>query len=164
MLNEILTERAAEEDLAQILELQKSAYQSEAQIWNDYTIQPLTQTLDGIKEDYNNQVILKIVYGGSIIGSVRAYEKEGVCYIGKVIVHPDYQNRGIGKILMRAIEEHFSKCSRYSLFTGQKSARNLYFYGKLGYVVKREEKISCTITLVYLEKENSRKAEIQCSG
>ncbi|WP_198936769.1 GNAT family N-acetyltransferase [Domibacillus epiphyticus] len=33
---------------------------------------------------------------GKIIGSVRAYEKEGICYIGKLMVQPAYQNKGLG--------------------------------------------------------------------
>jgi hypothetical protein len=36
-------EKANYEDLAEILDLQKLAYQSEAQILNDYSIQPLNQ-------------------------------------------------------------------------------------------------------------------------
>ena len=33
-------------DAAEILELQRIAYQSEAEIYNDYSIQPLTQSLE----------------------------------------------------------------------------------------------------------------------
>lgn len=145
-------EKALYEDLEEILALQKLAYRSEAEICNDFGIPPLTQTLEGIREDFVNQVILKVVLDGRIIGSVRAYEKDGVCYIGRVIVHPDEQNKGIGKYLMKSIEEYFSGCKKYSLFTGKKSARNLYFYSSLGYKQVREEYVNDNLTLVYLEK------------
>jgi 2-aminoadipate transaminase len=39
-------DRATVEDAKEILDLQKLAYQSEAEIYNDYTIPPLTQTLE----------------------------------------------------------------------------------------------------------------------
>ncbi|WP_354003109.1 GNAT family N-acetyltransferase [Coprobacter tertius] len=39
--------------------------------------------------------------------------------IGKLIVHTDYQNKGIGKALMIEIEKKFSSCSKYLLFTGE---------------------------------------------
>lgn len=146
--------RAMYEDLEEILALQKLAYRSEAEIIGDFTIPPLKQTIEGIRQDFKEQVILKETAGGNIIGSVRAYEKDGICYIGRVIVHPDHQNKGIGKQLMRSIEQTFSGCRMYSLFTGKKSERNLYFYGKAGYSAVREEMISDKLTFVYLEKIN----------
>ena len=42
----MMIERAKIEDAKEILDLQKLAYQSEAEIYNDYTIPPLTQTLE----------------------------------------------------------------------------------------------------------------------
>jgi ribosomal protein S18 acetylase RimI-like enzyme len=107
------------------LELQKLAYLSEAEIYNDFKIPPLTQTLEEIKTDYENNLVLKAVIDGKIIGSVRAFEKGGVCYIGKLIVHPEQQNKGIGKNLMKCIEESFPCCNKYVLFTGKKSVKNL---------------------------------------
>ncbi|MFZ5987819.1 MAG: GNAT family N-acetyltransferase [Bacillota bacterium] len=144
--------KALFDDLEEILALQKLAYQSEAEICNDYNIAPLTQTIEGIKEDYRSQIIFKAVYKGQIIGSIRAYEVDGTCYIGRVIVHPEHQNRGIGKKLMKSIEEYFCRCNKYSLFTGKKSLRNLYFYSSLGYEEVKEEKVNDKLTLIYLEK------------
>ena len=56
------------EDLEAILLLQYTAYQSEAAIHNDYTIQPLRQTLDELIEEYHKSVILKAVLDDKIIG------------------------------------------------------------------------------------------------
>ncbi len=150
-----MIEKALYEDLDEILALQKLAYISEAEICGDYTIPPLTQTLEGISDDFSKQTILKIVDGGRIIGSVRAYEKDGICCIGRVIVHPERQNKGLGKMLMKGIEDTFSTCTRYSLFTGKSSLRNLHFYSSLGYVAVGEEKVNEKLTLVYLDKMNS---------
>jgi ribosomal protein S18 acetylase RimI-like enzyme len=151
-MNICIVEKSLYENLDEILILQKLAYQSEAEICNDYEIPPLTQTLEGIREDYKNQIILKAVTDREIIGSIRAYEKDKVCYIGRLIVHPDYQNKGIGKILMKNIEKHFCKCNKYSLFTGKNSLKNLYFYNSLGYQQIREEKVNENLIFIYLEK------------
>ncbi len=43
------------EEAAEILELQRTAYQIEARIYNDFSIQPLRQTLEELKEEYQNQ-------------------------------------------------------------------------------------------------------------
>ena len=51
----MIIKQALKEDLREILTLQKLAYQSEAEIYNDYSIPPLIQTLDKIKEDFSVQ-------------------------------------------------------------------------------------------------------------
>jgi N-acetylglutamate synthase-like GNAT family acetyltransferase len=142
-------------DARDILDLQKLAYQSEAAIWNDYTIPPLMQSLEEMEQDFQKQVVLKATIDGRIVGSVRAYSKDDTCYIGRVIVHPDCQNRGLGKQIMKAIEDHFAGVDRYELFTGQKSERNLYFYQKLGYRIFRSERLNERVMLVYMEKQNT---------
>ncbi|WP_226991728.1 hypothetical protein [Paenibacillus sabinae] len=43
----MLIMQAEEADLEEILELQRKAFVVEAAIYNDYTIQPLRQTLEG---------------------------------------------------------------------------------------------------------------------
>ncbi len=141
-------------DAEKILALQKLAYRSEAEIYNDFNIPPLVQTLESIQKDLEDQFFLKVMMDGRIIGSVRAYAKEDTCYIGRLIVHPEFQNRGIGKKMMDEIEKIFNHCNRFELFTGDKSERNLYLYQKLGYKVFKTAKITDQTTIVYLEKKN----------
>jgi ribosomal protein S18 acetylase RimI-like enzyme len=156
----MLIEIATLEDASEILSLQKLAYQSEAEIYDDFSIPPLTQTLEGIAEDFGEQVYLKAVVNGVIIGSVRGFLQEDTCYIGRLIVHPVYQNRGIGTRLLKAIETHFITAHRFVLFTGERSERNLYLYQKLGYRITQTRQLSNRVALVYLEKavaiKNSR--------
>lgn len=148
----MIIENALISDLEEILALQKLAYLSEAEICNDFSIPPFLQTIEDIKSEYAYKTFLKAVDSGKIIGSVRANLQDGTCYIGKLIVHPDYQNRGIGTALMNSIENCFKGCKRYELFTGKKSVKNIYLYNKLGYRIFKEEKISEKLTLVSLEK------------
>ncbi|WP_067621130.1 GNAT family N-acetyltransferase [Alicyclobacillus acidiphilus] len=150
-MNNIVIERASVSDAEKILSLQKLAYQSEAEIYNDFSIEPLVQTLEQPQNQFEDHIILKAVVGDAIIGSVRAYEKDGTCFIGKLIVHPNHQNRGIGKRLMNAIEGLFPN-SRYELFTGSKSEKNIALYEKLGYKAFTENFISPDLSLIYLEK------------
>src|SRR4030042_5424637 len=111
-------------DAEEILSIQRLAYRSEAEIYDDFTIPPLTQTLEEFRNDFENQLILKIILDGRIMGSVRGFVREGTCYIGRLIVHPDFQNRGIGTHLMNRIEKDFKEAKRFEIFTGHKSERN----------------------------------------
>ncbi len=150
----MILEKAMVTDAGELLALQKLAYRSEAEIYNDYNLPPLVQTLEGMEEDFKNQFFLKAVLEGRIIGSVRAHAKEETCYIGRLIVHPDFQGRGIGTRLMNEIERVFDRCKRFELFTGEKSERNLCLYQKLGYRIFKTAKISDQTNIVYLEKKS----------
>jgi ribosomal protein S18 acetylase RimI-like enzyme len=144
-------------DLAEILNLQKLCYHENAIRYNDFSLDPLTQTLSDVNEEFAKKIVLKAVEGGKIIGSIRAFDKDGTCHIGRVIVHPDYQNRGIGKLLMGKIESFFKISDRFELHTGFRDVKNLFFYTKLGYNKFKEQKATENLTMVFFEKQN-----IQC--
>jgi ribosomal protein S18 acetylase RimI-like enzyme len=148
-----MIERAELSDAEEILSLQKLAYKSEAEIYNDFTIPPLLQTLEEIKKDFENQIVLKATLNAKIRGSVRAFARGETCYIGRLIVHPDFQNQGFGTKLMNKIEEIFEESKRFELFTGHKSEKNLYLYQKLGYKVFKTVKANDQLDIVYLEKK-----------
>jgi ribosomal protein S18 acetylase RimI-like enzyme len=155
----MIIKHAGVEDAVEILELQKLAYRSEARIYDDYTIPPLLQTPEEIAKDFESHVFLEALQDGRIVGSVRACINGDTCMIGKLIVHPDFQNRGIGTRLMNEIERSFDAAGRFELFTGHKSERNLRLYRKLGYRIFRSEKISENLTLVYMQKNNNVSCE-----
>lgn len=140
-------------DLDKILELQKEAYLQEAEIYQDFEIQPLTQSIDSITLEWQRGIVIKALKNGQIIGSVRAELVGNICKIGKLIVRSDFQNQGIGKRLVAEIEELFHSCSIYELFTGDKSEKNLALYRKLGYKVYKTEQISNKLQLVYFQKK-----------
>ena len=150
-----MIDRATVADAEEILSLQKLAYRSEAEIYDDFNIPPLLQTPEEIKKDFENQTFLKATLDGKIRGSVRAFIKEGTCYIGRLIVHPDFQNRGMGKELMQRIEEIFKEAQRFELFTGHRSEKNLRLYRKLGYEISKTVRANDRLNMVYLEKRKN---------
>ena len=145
--------RARVEDAEVILALQKLAYLSEAEIYNNQSIPPLTQTLEEIRAEFDNLIFLKAFNDDSIVGSVRAFQSEGTCHISRLVVHPEFQNRGIGSQLMHEIESAFESAQRFELFTGDNSARNLYLYHKLGYREFRRKNFQENFVLVFLGKD-----------
>lgn len=148
----MIIKRAETSDAKEILKLQKLAYRSEGKIYDDFTIAPLVQTLEELKGEFNDKIFLKAVLDEHIIGSVKAYQLDGTCYIKRLMVHPSYQNKGVGKELINRIEEMFPESRRFELYTGFKSLKNIDFYQKLGYKIFKSRKIDENIILVYLEK------------
>ena len=145
-------EIASIDDLTEILELQIRAYQSEAEIYNDYSIEPLIETPLELQKQFKHKTFLKAVLDGEIVGSVRGYLKEETVHIGRLAVEPNFQNQGIGTQLIRFIEAYFTSAERYELFTGNKSVNNLRLYNNLGYREFKQEPVGDQVMMVYLEK------------
>jgi ribosomal protein S18 acetylase RimI-like enzyme len=144
--------QALSEDAATILELQKLAFMGEAQLHGNLNIPPLTQTLEELSTDFNHKIFWKAQIRGEIVGSVRGYQQENTCYVERLITHPDYQRQGIGTMLMARIESYFELVQRFELFTAHKSDRNIRFYEQLGYQLFKSEKITDTLSFVFMEK------------
>jgi ribosomal protein S18 acetylase RimI-like enzyme len=133
--------------------LQKQAFLSEADIYNDFDISPpLLQTLEELTKEFSESIILKAVLGDFIVGSVRGFQVDETVFIKRLIVNPNYQNQGIGTKLMKSIEDSFKNHKRYELFTGHKSNRNLHLYQKIGYKEFKRIPIHENLTMIYLEK------------
>ena len=148
-----IIKNAERADLPEILQLQYIAYQSEADLFGSRDIPPLKQTLDEIIEEWNSGVILKMTDDtNAIIGSVRAIERDGTVYIGKLMVHPDHQHKGYGTMLLSEMENRFPD-KRYELFTSTRSVDNIRLYQKLGYTTFAQKAVNDELEFVYMEKK-----------
>ena len=145
--------RAEKTDLSEILDLQYLAYQSEAALFGSKDIPPLKETLSKLGNEFEKGIVLKMVdENNKIIGSVRSYSDETTAYIGKLMVHPDYQKKGYGKKLLCEIEGFYPN-KRFELFTSTRSIDNIRLYEKMGYKKFKEEKITDELVFIYLEKQ-----------
>lgn len=146
---------AREEEAAAILAVQKAAYRSEAERNRDWTIPPLSQTLEEMRADIRALDVLAARSGDRCVGSVRARLDGEVCHVGRLIVDPDWQGRGLGSRLLDAIQARFPQAREFALFTGERSTGNLAFYQKRGYRITRRERVSDALTLVHLVRANA---------
>jgi ribosomal protein S18 acetylase RimI-like enzyme len=139
-------------DAEAILGLQKLAYEREARRYNDWTIPPLVETLDSVRDQIARHVVLKAVVAGRLAGSVRGVVADGVCEVCRLSVDPELQRQGIGSALLVAVEARFPGIEAFELFTGDRSVENLRLYDRHGYVETRRRPVSPAVSLVYLEK------------
>jgi N-acetylglutamate synthase-like GNAT family acetyltransferase len=150
---EILPATAA--DGPDILALQRLAYQSEACLYGDPQIPPLTQSLEELEAEIRDAIVLKACSTVLIVGSVRARRNGTTCAVGRLMVHPEWQRRGLGSRLMRRIEASFPDVERFELFTGDRSEANIRFYSGLGYEPVRKERLSPRVSILLLEKRQA---------
>ena len=144
--------QACQSDLSEILALQYAAFQIEAELLKHHDIPPLKQTLADLQAEFDKQIFLKAVdANGEIVGSVRFFSEGNTVFIGKLIVNPDFQNRGIGTSLLLEVEKIFPN-KRYELFTNKDRLKNILLYERLGYKIFDEKPVTDYLTFAYLEK------------
>ena len=76
---------------------------------------------------------------GKIIGSIRGFAMGDTAYLSRMIVHPYFRRRGIGRRLLKEIEKCFPHVNRFEAKTGHQSKRNLFQLAKRGYQTFKTE-------------------------
>ncbi|MCH0543053.1 GNAT family N-acetyltransferase [Streptomyces sp. MUM 203J] len=144
---------ASAQDAEQILKLQYLCYQSEAELYGDYSIEPLTQTLDDLKAELGRGHALVARLGGEVVASVRGEaDADGTARIARLIVHPRMRRHGLGGRLLDAIELQFATAKCFRLLAGHRSETSLNLYRKKGYEAVARERTTPSLTLITLEK------------
>ncbi|GAA1556898.1 hypothetical protein GCM10009804_12150 [Kribbella hippodromi] len=140
-------------DAGELHVLQLAAFLSEARLYDDYTIPPLTDDVAATTARLQRGIVLKAVAGTRIVGSVQLVVDGSVGQIERLVVAPDWQGRGLGVRLLQAAEKLApAEVTSYQLDTGDLSARNLALYAKAGYRETGREQQAPKVTLVRLAK------------
>ncbi|GAA1973673.1 hypothetical protein GCM10009718_06980 [Isoptericola halotolerans] len=138
----------------ELLTLRRAAFVSEAQLYDDPNIPPLTQTLAELREDMAREDIVTIGAweGHRLVGSIRVEVEGQKATLGRLAVAPDQQGRGLGTTLMFAILEHLpEQVTEIWAFTGKDSKHNLALYTKHGYEAQYDEAAG-QLTMTYLRR------------
>nr|WP_078660003.1 GNAT family N-acetyltransferase [Streptomyces roseoverticillatus] len=156
---------ATDHDAEQILKLQYLCYQGEAELYGDYSIAPLTQTLAELRAELAAGCVLVARLGDEVVGSVRgtAAGPEGTAVISGMIVHPRMQRHGLGGRLLAAVEARLAAegAARFRLATGHRNEGNLRLYRKWGYAQVATEQVTRKLTVVTMEKSQKEQQEQQ---
>ena len=148
-------------DAGEVLTVQRAAYVSEAQLYNDPFLPALTQTLDEVIAEIESGGGFVLRKSGRLVGAVRTRVVSGLLHIGRLTVAPDMQGLGFGSILMNAAEGEATATDEESslaadaaiLFTGKLSEANLRLYARRGYVETHREQLGTGVELVHMRKE-----------
>ncbi len=123
------------DDAGEILTVQRAAFASEALIYGDPDMPPLTQTLDELRAELVENLGCVAVSGHRIVGAVRARRDGDLLLIGRLAIAPDQQGEGLGTLLLGAVEDRgrAAGATEAELFTGGLSEANQRLYEREGY-------------------------------
>lgn len=96
--------------------------------WTAYTDAP-----DVLHRGFERSLLTLAAYEGeTLVGLVRAVgDGETIVLVQDLLVFPQYQRRGIGTALMRAMMERFANVRQFQLLTDN-TEKTLAFYRSLG--------------------------------
>lgn len=128
--------RAAPADAAELLVLQRCCWVDEA-IANDRLDLPaLLESEAEVRSDLRTWSTWCVRSGGRLVGSVRARLDADTWEIGRLMVAPDHRRTGLGRRLLGFAEAQAPDGATVAtLFTGERSDRNIALYQKSGYVL-----------------------------
>ncbi|MFO7249912.1 MAG: GNAT family N-acetyltransferase [Actinomycetes bacterium] len=146
--------RAEPADAGEILTVQRAAYVTEAQLYGDAFLAPLLESAAQVRAAIESALVLKALDGTRIVGAVRGRTRDRTCLVGRLVVAPDMQRRGIGTALLTRLEaEAPPEVEAFDLVVGHQSEANLRLCRRLGYRETRRERVHDHLTLVHLRKE-----------
>lgn len=141
-------------EAGELLTVRRAAFVSEAQIYGDPNIPPLTQTLEELRADLANPDVITLGawVGHRLVGSIRVLLEGTRATLGRLAVAPDLQGQGIGTQMLLAILPHLPEdTSEVWVFTGRDSVQNLALYEKHGYEHEHDRTVG-DLTYAYLRK------------
>ncbi len=123
------------DDAGEVLTIQRAAFASEALIYGDPDMPPLTQTLEELAAELVENLGCVAVTDGRLVGAVRARRDGDLLLIGRLAIAPDQQGEGLGTLLLSAVEQRGREAgaSTAELFTGGLSEANQRLYEREGY-------------------------------
>jgi tRNA (guanine37-N1)-methyltransferase len=121
-------------DAGEILTLQRACWLQEQQANPDAWVPALHESLDDVRRWLSDWTVLTMRRAGRLVGGARARLEDDVWDVGRLMVAPDLQGQGLGRVLLEAIEAAApAGATSYALFTGAGSTDNLRFYKRAGY-------------------------------
>src|ERR1700721_4757423 len=139
---DVIIERLKDEDIGELLTLQRAAFLLDAQLYGDPFLPPLTQTLEELQTEAAdpNRVFLAAKRDARLVGSVRALRQGRIIHISRLMTAPDLTRCGIGGSLLGAIETAMEENAYFfELCTGAKSTETIAMYQRRGYLIVNDK-------------------------
>jgi tRNA (guanine37-N1)-methyltransferase len=140
-------------DAGELLTLQRACWVQEAVANDALALPTLHESVDDMATAISSQPVWIVRVDGRILGSVRARLVGESWEIGRLMVAPDLQGKGLGRVLLAHAEAAVPPgATTYNLFTGAASEANLRRYKRAGYRVVGEHLLADQIAAVELAK------------
>lgn len=131
-------------DAGELYTLQRACWLQEMEANPGVEIPALRESLDDVRRGLEGWVVrvVREPSSGRLVGAVRGkVDSHGEWDIGRVMVAPDLQGRGLGRALLELVQELAPReVETYVLFTGERSFDNQRMYKRAGFRLRPDRK------------------------
>lgn len=134
---------ATKEDAQSILEITHQAFLKYLDVAKVPDTPALHEQIENVISDIENKLVYVAVFAGEVVGSVRITLKDdNTAYLSRFGVTGKYQNLGVGKALIDAVDTDMVKrnIKSISLHTASKAFSLVHFYYKRGFYIDSTSK------------------------
>lgn len=124
-------------DAEEIIRVRANAFKEEVKMYGHGHTQmdSVAKEREFIRNIDGNNFSYILLDDGKIIGGMRVVDKGNAnFYLGSVYVALEYQNKGIGSMIMKFLNDKFPNAITWTLRTPYLSYRNHHFYEKHGFI------------------------------
>ena len=153
-MEDLRIDLVTDDHAGELLTVQRAAFVTEAQHYDNPHLPVLTQTLEELRADLARPevVTLGAWVGHRLVGSIRVEVEDQKANLGRFAVVPDLQGRGLGTdLLMQVLNYLPEQISEVWIFTGKDTKQNLDMYAKNGFEHQYDEHTG-DLTYAYLRK------------
>lgn len=125
-------------DAEAIRKITKEAFKKYCEMAGLETIAALDETIDDIRRDIEEKIVLVAYIGDEVVGSVRVtVNDDKTAYLGRFGVSTKYQNLGIGKALINMVDMKMRRMGveKIMLHTASKVFSLVRFYYGRGFYI-----------------------------
>ncbi|ENQ3080642.1 GNAT family N-acetyltransferase [Bacillus cereus] len=140
------------EEAEELLCIQKKAFQSDLEKYQDYDSSPATEKVERLMRKIELFHHFTIWINNEIVGGIDVRDLNNQHYrINRIFLKTSLQNKGLGSRIMNLIHQEFPEAEKWSLDTPKDNIRNHHFYEKCGYRVVGEHQINNKLILLDYE-------------
>lgn len=134
----------------QLLEVQRAAYLVEAELIGSFDIPPLHEDMETLQQ--TGETFYGYWVEEVLAGAISYKRTSSILDIHRLVVHPAYFRRGIGKNLVQFVEQVEDGIETIIVSTGAKNVPAKRLYTQLGFVEKKEEEVIPGLLISLFEK------------
>ncbi|GLI04224.1 hypothetical protein YDYSG_02540 [Paenibacillus tyrfis] len=135
----------------QVLRVQLPAYRVEAELIGFDGIPQLRDTVQTLMQA--EETFYGYAADGTLAGVIAVEKQEDVLHITRLVVHPDYFRRGIGRSLVQYALESEPGIRKFAVSTGAKNGSAISLYKQFGFAETKDVEVAPQVFITILEKE-----------
>lgn len=134
-----------------VYQIQKAAYQIEAELLGTAEIPPLQESFEGLQKV--DETFIGFYQASRLLGVISYKVADQIIDIYRLFIHPDVLRQGVGRKLIDYVVSQNLECRKMIVATGEKNYPAVKFYRSYGFETESKTILSENLTVIHFSKD-----------